>query len=86
MIDDTRTKNTEKPNTWVVATDRFMSGWGGAKYGMSYVAYPCYSEADVQRITSYCKSHPNFIRVRHNLHLPRLTKHDHLSVYDQPNK
>ena len=81
---DHRTKDLDKPLTWAVATDRFMSGWGQAPV-TSYVAYPVYSLTDEQDLMRYMGERGDFIRVRINMRLPRVRDGCHLSIYDRPN-
>ena len=86
MIDDRRTKDTRKVEDvelWVVATDKFMSGWGRAM-GRSLVAYPadlCMHEQK-KRLIEWMESRLDFLRVRENMNLPRLGAADHLAIYD----
>lgn len=42
LIDDDRTEEQKETHTWlIVATDRFLSGWGKASGGKSYAAWAC---------------------------------------------
>jgi hypothetical protein len=79
---DHRTKDTDAPQRWAVATDKCMSGWGQAP-GASYVAYPIYDWSDEQELVRYMEARSDFIRVRVNLNLPRLRDGDHLAIYDR---
>lgn len=84
IINDSRSIDTRPAKDvalWYVATDTFMSGWGLAKGGSSYVAYPADTETDNKTLNMMHERH-DFIRVRTNLHLPRLGANDHLSIYD----
>ncbi len=65
---------------YVVATDSFMSGWGGADGGASYYAVAVTLEDDAADIERRFHARPEFKRVRYNLHLPRVKAHDHLRV------
>ena len=84
IMQDHRTVDTESPQLWAVATDRFMSGWGLAREGKSYVAYPIYDATDEQELVRWMEERSDFIRVRVNVNLPRLSDGDHLSLYDRP--
>ncbi len=79
-----------KPVYYVVFTDTFMSGWGKAKYGKSYVAYPI-TEEDlkrfpnvIERLLNFLRSRTDTSRVRVNLHKPRTGPNDHLVLHDIP--
>jgi hypothetical protein len=84
MIDDRRT-DTDKAKTvgFVVATDRFMSGWGQAP-GRSYFAIPLRSwdEADVVRENMEARSEMKRVRVVGKDYRPKLHEGDHLSIRD----
>ena len=82
IIKDHRTRDTQEPGYWAVATDKVLSGWGQAP-GKSYVAYPLYSSEDEQAQIRWMEARSDFIRVRTNLNLPRLKDGDHLSIYDR---
>ena len=82
-VTDHRYIDTSVPAFWVVATDRVMSG--RQVPGKSYVAYPAYSSKDERELVRWMKEdRADFIRVRVNLELPRLSGNDHLSLYDRP--
>lgn len=89
QVNDHRTKDTrpaKEISLWLVATDKFMSGWGMAP-GSSYVAYPADNLTMTQRnnLESWMDERSDFIRVRTNSNLPRGRDGDHLSIYDLPN-
>jgi len=83
IVNDHRTKDLDNPATWIVATDKFMSGWGMAP-NKSYVAYPAYTYQDRKALLAFCRARPDFIRVRENVNLPRVPDGCHLSIYDRP--
>ena len=65
---------------YVVATDSFMSGWGGADGGARYYAVAVTRADDPDEIMGRMDSRSDFQRVRYNLRLPRLSACDHLHV------
>lgn len=44
--DDRTPEQRKQPHIIVLATDRFMSGWGGAKGGPSYAGWACAPSAE----------------------------------------
>lgn len=68
---------------FVVATDRFMSGWGQAP-GRSLVAVPVTSYEDQKDVTETLERRPEMLRVRFCMktYRPRLYQGDHLHIYD----
>jgi hypothetical protein len=83
MINDRRTTE-QKANTrfLIVGTDRVLSGWG---YGprRSIAAWPVYDDS-WERAFDAIKRRSDMMRVRLVLanYRPRLTRGDHLSIYD----
>jgi hypothetical protein len=80
-INDRRT-DAEREATigYVVATDAFMSGWGGAANGRSLyaIAVSCAEEAHAVEDNMHNRSEMK--RVRFSPALPRLRSGDHLSI------
>jgi len=84
VIRDERTEEQKKTHPiLVVATDRFMSGWGAAKEGLSYAAWACRDNGDDVRVF-------NWVRRRHEMSRVRVVLADsykpskycaHLSIY-----
>ena len=69
---------------FVVATDRFMSNWGGAEGGRSYVARPVRDDAERERVERLFENRDDFKRVRYvfgSEYKPRLRSNDHLHIY-----
>ena len=63
FVDD-RTEEQKKSHTMIVlATDRFMSGWGPAKNGASYAGWACKPE-DWQKVFDWVSSRSEMLRVR----------------------
>jgi hypothetical protein len=61
---DDRTPEQRATHTWAVAaTDRFMSGWGGAKGGVSVAAWAC-PFAELRQVEDYVRSRSEMKRVR----------------------
>ena len=84
IVDDRR-KNKTAPSLWLVATDKFMSGWGQAP-DKSYIAYPVYNYGSVEyyNLLQWMEDRNDFIRVRLNMSLPRVKDGCHLSINDAP--
>ena len=91
MVKDDRTQ-AEKHETigFVVATDSFMSGWGGAEGGKSFVARPIRSREELDMVTEAFEGRAEFKRVRFVLgkvtkegrvYKPRMQAGDQLHVY-----
>lgn len=68
---------------FVVATDRFMSGWGMAP-GVSYVATPYFSYEDMKRVMEVLEGRKEMkcVRTCARNWRPKLHKGDHLHIYD----
>lgn len=64
---------------YMVATDKFMSGWGKAP-GSSYYAVAVRSMREADDVEARMRRRDDFIRVRYNLNLPRGRRGDHLHV------
>ena len=84
VIEDDRTPE-EKAATigfWV-ATDSFMSGWGGG-LRRSLVACPCVSSEDCDKVETRFRRRSEFKRVRFvgRDYRPKLSDGDHLHIYD----
>ena len=82
MID---TRPLKEVDLWLVATDRFLSGWGNAP-DTSYVAYPVdlVPYSTLRDLECWMENRIDYMRVRKNCYLPRIRKGCHLSVYDIP--
>lgn len=56
---DDRTPEQRATHRWgVVALDRFMSGWGGARNGSSRCAWACAPDASIERMYDWVKRRP----------------------------
>ena len=85
-IKDDRT-DAEKAVTigFVVATDRGLSGWGGATGGRSIVARPIRDPEECDRVLRLFEDRAGFLRVRYasgSAYKPRLHSGDHLHIYN----
>ena len=84
MTQDDRTfEDIQRTIGLVVATDRFMSGWGKAPR-RSLVACPVVDDEDRERVERRFQLRSEFKRVRFvygALYTPRLHQGDHLHVY-----
>jgi hypothetical protein len=67
----------------VIATDTFMSGWGLAEGGVSYMAWAC-REEDVQRAIEKLKARKEMRRVRvvYGSYRPKGKGHCHVYVFN----
>lgn len=90
IVDD-RTPEQKKTHTWaVVARDKFMSGWGGARGGSSRCAWAvaemgtCPWDANLRRLEEWVKSRPEMVYVNivdlKTYRPPRGTAHFHIYV------
>ena len=82
--DDRTREDVEKTKGFVVATDKFMSGWGSAP-GKSYVAVPFISAEDRERIEIRMRRRPEMKRIRivyGKKYRPSLHSGDHLHIYN----
>ena len=77
-----RRENKKEPVGYVVANDRFLSGWGGAAGGRSLIAYAYHDHNEMVARFNHCKRRSDFAYVRDNMHLPRLYDNDHLVIHD----
>lgn len=64
---------------YVVANDKFMSGWGGC--ARSLVAIKCETSEEVDKATAWFNNRSDMKRVRTNLNLPKTKAGDCLSVW-----
>jgi hypothetical protein len=56
---DDRTLEQKKTHRFaVVALDKYMSGWGGAKGGKSRVAWACAPDVDIEKVRQWVASRP----------------------------
>ncbi len=65
---------------YMVATDSFMSGWGGAP-GRSIVAVECHTSEEVDFAEAKLRERPEMKRVRFCYRKPRLRDGDHLKIF-----
>ena len=87
IIVDDRTETERTTHRWlVVATDRFMSGWGHAQGGSSVAAWACSTLADAESVETWVRARPEMsdVRVvreaRVGSYKPRSAAHFHLYV------
>lgn len=85
IIEEDRTaEEVQKTIGFVVATDKFMSGWGNAE-GRSLIAVPFTSEEDREKVLRRIARRSEMKRVRTvrgKEFKPRLNSGDHLHIYD----
>lgn len=61
---DDRTAEQKKTHLWgVVARDRFMSGWGGARGGASRCAWACGPDVNPDRVFNWVRSRKEMLYV-----------------------
>jgi hypothetical protein len=89
-INDRRTDTTTIPLGYVVCTDGFLSGWGGAKGGRSLyaLAFHNWREADILLDNADARSEmkrPRTVTTLLKSGLPKLRMgaNDHLSIADK---
>lgn len=85
MRQDDRTKEQKKTHRWLVtATDKFMSGWGGAAGGASKCAWACETMDDAKKLYQWVKSRKEMrhVNVTNRKWYPRAA-HVHIYVADQ---
>jgi hypothetical protein len=81
-MQDDRTNEEKKTHAWIVAgTDRFMSGWGEARGGVSYAGWACKYE-DLNKVESWVENRSDMKRVRvvGNDWRPKGVGHTHIYV------
>ena len=80
---DDRTTEQKVTHRWgVVAKDKFLSGWGGARGGASRCAWACAPDADLRQLEKWVRSRPEMLYVNvvdlHTYRPPRGTAHFHI--------
>lgn len=86
--EDDRTDEQRQTHKWgVVARDKFMSGWGGAKGGASRCAWACAPDADFDKLFNWVSSRSEMVYVNKvdlsTYRPPRGTAHFHIYVCDK---
>lgn len=82
--DDRTSEEIEKTIGFVIATDKFMSGWGRAPH-KSVVAVPFTSESDKEDVLRRMMRRTEMIRIREvygKTYYPSLRYGDHLHIYN----
>lgn len=82
---DDRTPEQKKTHRWgVVAKDKFMSGWGGARGGASRCAWACGPDVDIDRMFNWVskRSEMRYVNIvdLSTYRAPRGTAHFHIYV------
>lgn len=83
--EDARTAEQRLTHRWgVVARDKFMSGWGGARGGASRCAWACAPNADLRQLEKWVRSRSEMVYVNvvdlNTYRPPRGTAHFHVYV------
>ena len=81
---DDRTAEQKKTHTYLVtATDKFMSGWGGASGGISKVAWCCDTKEKMWKLLSWVEKRPEmkYVNWTHGTWYPKAA-HVHFYVVD----
>ncbi len=78
-----RRSDESVPWGFVVFTDSFMSGWGGAQGGRSLYALAVCSPKEAETVLASGKHRTEMKRGRLVTALPRLRAGDHLSITDR---
>ena len=64
VTQDDRTPEQKQTHIWgIVARDRAMSGWGGARGGTSRCAWACHPNVNTDRVFNWVKSRSDMQRV-----------------------
>lgn len=85
---DDRTEDQKQTHVKaIVARDKFMSGWGGARGGASRCAWACAPEVNMERVFNWVRSrsemrYVNLVNLR-SYRPPRGTAHFHIYVCNQ---
>lgn len=80
-IQDDRTPEQKKTHSWlVIGTDRFMSGWGKAKGGVSYAVWACRPE-DRHEVLSWVENRSDMKRVRETVDPYKPSGKGHCHIY-----
>lgn len=85
---DDRTPEQKKTHRWgVVARDKFMSGWGGARGGASRCAWACAPDAKLHKLEQWVRSRSEMIHVNvvdlNTYRPPSSTAHFHIYVCEK---
>ena len=84
---DDRTEDQKKSHhILITATDKFMSGWGGASGGTSKCAWACKDHAQADKIYEWVKnrSEMKYVNIHYrNEWKPRNYAHLHIYVVDE---
>jgi len=81
-IEDRRNEAEKQSHkVYVVARDKFLSGWGMAQGGTSYIAWACADDEVAQCVEKKIVFKPEMKNVRITRTLPRLKGSDHLMIW-----
>lgn len=84
---DDRTPEQKSTYRWgVVAKDKFMSGWGQAKGGVSRCAWACAPDASLDKLEQWVRSRSEMRYVNVvdlNAYYPKGTMHYHIYVCEK---
>ena len=86
IVDDRTEEQKATHRLGVVARDKFMSGWGGAKGGASRCAWACGPGVNINQLENWVRSRHEMIYVNvvnlSDYRPPRGTVHFHIYVAD----
>jgi hypothetical protein len=87
IYQDDRTEEQKKTHYYVVlATDKFMSGWGAAKNGLSYAGWAC-EPKNADKVYKWVASRSDMLRIRTvgtpYRPNPKYCAHCHIYVVDE---
>jgi hypothetical protein len=90
IIEDDRTEEQKKTNpVLIIGTDSFLSGWGGAKDGVSIAVWACRPEHR-EKVLGWVQSRSDMVRVRESLddgaklrYRPKGKGHCHIYIVDE---
>jgi hypothetical protein len=82
MREDDRTAEQKKTHTFLVtATDRFMSGWGGAAGGASKCAWACDTKEKMWKLLDWVQSREEMKYVNYRLDDKWYPNAAHVHIY-----
>ena len=85
LIDDRTEEQKKTHTTLITATDKFMSGWGGATGGASKCAWACDTPQKADKIFDWVegRSDMKYVNIHYrNSWKPRNAAHVHIYVVD----
>ena len=79
-IDDRTNEQKRTHNVLITATDRFLSGWGQAKWGLSKCAWACKRE-NYEKVLKWVNSRDDMKYVNVNFSGKWYPRAEHIHIY-----